>query len=158
MKGIRREIVLDHPPERVWRALTDPRALAIWMMETTLAGEPHVGQRFEFRTKPAPGFDGVIECEILEAVPPRRLAFSWRSGKGRKHATRVEWTLTPEGPGTRVVLEHSGFEGLMGFFMRSMMSAGWSRKVASYLGEVVRRLELAGDDPSRMDVSRIMDC
>jgi uncharacterized protein YndB with AHSA1/START domain len=158
MKSIRREVVLDHPPARVWTALTDPRVLETWMMETTLQGEPRVGQRFQFRTKPAPGFDGIIECEVLEAVRPERFAYSWASGKGKKHRTRVEWTLTREGPGTRLVLEHSGFEGLMGYFMRAMMAGGWNKKVSVYLNVVARRLEVVADDVSRMEMTNVMEC
>jgi uncharacterized protein YndB with AHSA1/START domain len=142
----------------VWHALTDPAVLAIWMMESTLTPPVRVGQRFQFRAKPAPGFDGIIECVVVAADPPRRLAYSWASGKGRKHQTRVEWTLSPEGPGTRLVLEHSGFDGLTGFLMRAMMRGGWGRKVTRYLTEVTRRLEVAGDDSKRIDRSSVMEC
>jgi uncharacterized protein YndB with AHSA1/START domain len=158
VKSIKREVVLPHPPERVWRALTEPRILAIWMMETTLEKTPRVGDRFQFRTKPAPGFDGIIECQFLEVDVGRRLVFSWASGKAKKHPTTVSWTLAPIAGGTRLSLEHSGFAGLLGFFMRSMMAGGWGKKVTRYLGEVVQRLADADDDVTRMNLSSVMDC
>jgi uncharacterized protein YndB with AHSA1/START domain len=156
--AIRREIVLAHPPERVWRALTDPAILALWMMETTAHGAPSVGQRFQFKTTPAPGFDGIIECEILEAIPARRLVYSWASGTSKAHPTTVSWTLIPEAGGTRLLLEHAGFVGLMGAFLRSMMGGGWNRKVTLYIGVALDRLVTAEGDVSRMDRSSIMAC
>jgi uncharacterized protein YndB with AHSA1/START domain len=158
VKSIEREVVLPHPPERVWRALTEPRLLRIWMMETTLSGEPRPGLRFQFRTKPAPGFDGIIECQFLEVDRPRRLVFSWASGKAKDRPTTVAWTLTPTATGTHLRLEHSGFAGLLGLFMRQMMSGGWGRKVTRYIGEVVQRLADAGDDIARTNLSTVMEC
>lgn len=127
MKSIRREVVYPHPPERVWRALTEPQLVAAWLMDTDLVAE--VGREFTFRTKPAPGFDGIVHCKVLEAVPPRRLVYSWAGGPSRKHTTQVAWTLAREGTGTRLILEHSGFAGLGGFFLRAMMGRGWGHKL-----------------------------
>jgi uncharacterized protein YndB with AHSA1/START domain len=55
-----------HPVERVWAALTSSDALAVWLMPNDF--KPVVGHRFTFRTKPAPGFDGIVHCEVL--LPP----------------------------------------------------------------------------------------
>ena len=156
VKSIEREVFLPHPPERVWRALTDPRLLTLWMMQTTLADEPRPGLRFQFRTKPAPGFDGIIECEFLEVDRPRRLVFSWASGKAKDRPTTVSWTLVPTEAGTHLRLEHCGFAGLLGLFMRQMMSGGWGRKVSRYMGEVLQRLADAGDDIARIDAGSVM--
>jgi uncharacterized protein YndB with AHSA1/START domain len=158
MDAIRREVLLAHPPERVWRALTDPEILGLWMMETTAIGAPSVGQRFQFKTTPAPGFDGIIECEVLEAIPPRRLVYSWAGGTSKTRPTTVSWTLTPAAGGTRLVLEHAGFAGLMGALLRSLMRGGWNRKVAQYIGVALDRLVAAEGDVSRMDRSSIMAC
>ncbi len=128
MKSIRREVFYPHPPERVWRALTEPALLASWLMENDIA--PRIGHRFTFRTKPAPGFDGIVRCEVLEADPPRRLAYSWVGGPKKRAPTTVEWTLIPEHSGTRLVLVHSGFSGVAGFLLRTMMGRGWGHKLA----------------------------
>ena len=77
--------------------------------------EPVKGNRFTFQTKPAGAWDGVIRCEVLEAVPNERLAYAWLSGDannvgyGSPLDTRVTWTLTRVKSGTRLRLVHSGF-------------------------------------------------
>ena len=125
MSSIVNEVVYPHPPERVWRALTDSDAIAAWLMRNDFA--PVVGHRFQFHTEPRPGFDGTVHCEVLEVDPRRRLVYSWTGGPLR---TRVTWTLTPEGPNaTRLRLEHAGFKGVQGYFVRSMLARGWKSKI-----------------------------
>ena len=109
-KTIRREILIPQPRERVWRAITDRTALAGWMYPNDFA--PRVGHHFSFRVPPNPkvGFDGlVVHCEVLECEPPSRLVFSWSAG-GPVVNTRVSFRLEPDGDGTRIHFEHSGFD------------------------------------------------
>jgi len=157
VKAIRREAYYPHPPERVWRALTTPALLASWLMEPEEFA-PVVGQRFRFRMAPKPGFDGVVHCEVLEADPPRRLAYSWAGGPTRKRPSVVTWTLRPEGPGTRLELEHAGFHGLGGFLLRAMLGGGWGRMLRESLPGVLAHLAAAGDDLARTDVRRVVEC
>jgi uncharacterized protein YndB with AHSA1/START domain len=98
---------LAHPPARVWAALTDPELLARWLMPNDF--KPVVGHRFTFRTHPRPehGFDGIVHCEVLELEPQRRLRLAWRGGT---LDTTVTWTLATEGHGTRLFVEHAGFD------------------------------------------------
>jgi uncharacterized protein YndB with AHSA1/START domain len=98
---------LAHPPATVWRALTDTDLLARWLMPNDFAAI--VGHRFTFRTEPQPahGFDGLVHCEVLELDPERRMRWSWRGGR---LDTTVTWTLVVEGRGTRLFLEHAGFD------------------------------------------------
>lgn len=58
--------MISPPPERVWRALTDPDELEAWLMENDV--EPRVGHRFQFRDEPKPGWRGVVDCEVLERM------------------------------------------------------------------------------------------
>jgi len=145
-RDLRLERVFPHAPERVWRALTDRRALASWLMETDF--EPRLGHRFTFRAKPQPGWDGVTYCEVTELDPPRRLAYTWRGGSGEGRPptldTVVRFTLTAEGAGTRLVLEHLGFSGLKSILVSFMMKAGWRKKLRATLGEVIAALDDAG--------------
>ena len=127
MRGIHREVTYRHPPERVWRALTDPKVLESWLMPNDIA--PRVGHRFTFRTKPAPGFDGIVHCEVLEVDPPRRLVYTWAGGPTKAKPTTVTWTLDRVGDGTRLTLDHVGFEGIGGYFLQTMLGAGWARKL-----------------------------
>ena len=123
-RSIVMERVFDYPPDRVWRALTDSSALADWLMENDF--QPVLGHEFTFRTKPAPGFDGIVRCRVTVLDPPKALAYTWASGD---FETLVTWTLEPSGEGTRLRLEHSGFAGIKGFFLRMFLSGGWKRIV-----------------------------
>jgi uncharacterized protein YndB with AHSA1/START domain len=97
---------LRQPPERVWRAITDPDLLSRWLMPNDF--KPVVGHQFTFWTDPVPqrGFDGVISCQLLDLEPPRLIRFSWRS---RPLDTTVTFRLAAEGAGTRLFIRHDGF-------------------------------------------------
>jgi uncharacterized protein YndB with AHSA1/START domain len=133
-KTIRREILIPQPREQVWRALTDSATLAEWMFPNDF--EPRVGHQFTFRVpgNPKVGFDGlVVRCEVLECEPPRgntggRLAFSWSAG-GPVENTRVSYQLEPDGDGTRVLFEHSGFDVSQPFGEQAFKGAefGWAK-------------------------------
>ena len=75
---------LPHPPEKVWRALTQSALIEEWLMKNDF--EPVVGRRFTLRMAPRPHWNGVTDCEVLEVEPYRRLAYSWKSS-GRKPKT-----------------------------------------------------------------------
>lgn len=141
-RDLKLERVYPQAPERVWRALTDRRALSQWLMETDF--EPRLGHRFTFRARPQPGWDGVTYCEVTELDPPHRVAFTWRGGSGQDRPptldTVVRFTLTPEGSGTRLTLEHMGFRGLKAVFVSFMMKAGWTKMLRGKLGVVIAQL------------------
>ena len=136
----KRAIIVDYrlsaPPRKVWRALTEPRLLEAWLMPNDIT--PEVGRRFTFRTMPAPGFDGVVACEVLTVEPNARLAYSWRGGPLE---TIVAWTLRPSlTGGTDLRLEHAGFapEQSMTY---DMLSEGWRKKAAELLERVSSSLD-----------------
>jgi uncharacterized protein YndB with AHSA1/START domain len=157
MSAIRKEMSYPHPPERVWKMLTTPRLLEMWLMQAE-SFEAKVGCRFRFRTKPAPGFDGIIYCEIVEATPPTRLAYTWASGKMRARPTLVTWTLQPDGTGTRLTLEHGGFRGVGGLLLRTMLGRGWGHKLRDYAGVLLDRMQVADDQPSLVNGDGLLEC
>jgi len=116
------ERFLKHPPERVWKALTDRGWLASWYMTNDFA--PVVGHKFQFRTDPAPGFDGILYCEVLEVDAPYRLSYTFRGG-WMDRETIVTWTLTPQGGGTLLRLDHTGFSQLSDAAIRDILDQGW---------------------------------
>lgn len=118
------EVVYPHPIEKVWRVVTDSDAMSEWLMPNDF--EPRVGHRFQFRTKPAPGFDGVVHCEVLEVEEPERVAFTWRGGG---IDTVVTIALSPQGSATKLVLEQTGFEGARGLFVSAILGPGWKKMV-----------------------------
>jgi uncharacterized protein YndB with AHSA1/START domain len=124
VRDLQFEMVYTHSPETIWRALTHPAALAEWLMPNNFA--PRVGHKFEFRTKPAPGFDGIVHCEVLELNPPKRLVYSWNGGGLH---TRVVWTLEASPEGTKLRLDHTGFRGVRGWMTSRILGKGWRSKI-----------------------------
>ena len=99
---------LQHSPEKVWRALTDPELLAEWLLPVVgFRTEP--GAAFTFKTQPYPGWDGTVNCRILEIDAPRTLSYAWVVGDMALD-TVVTFTLTPTATGTRLSLVQSGFK------------------------------------------------
>jgi uncharacterized protein YndB with AHSA1/START domain len=99
------EFDLHHSPEKVWRALTDPALLMDWLLPVVdLRLEP--GAAFRFNAQPQPGWDGIVDCRLLEVEAPRKLSYTWVVGD---IDTVVTFTLTPTGSGTHLSLVHSGF-------------------------------------------------
>jgi uncharacterized protein YndB with AHSA1/START domain len=95
---------MPHPPEKVWRALTQGALIEEWLMKNDF--QPVVGHRFNFRSTPVPGWDGVIACEVLAIEPNSRLSYSWGT---MGMVSMVSWTLTPTKGGTHVRMEQTGF-------------------------------------------------
>ena len=95
---------MPHPPEKVWRALTQGPLIEEWLMKNDF--QPVVGRRFDFRSTPVPNWDGVIDGEVLVVEPNSRLSYSWGT-MGMESV--VAWTLTPTKGGTHVRMEQSGF-------------------------------------------------
>ncbi len=134
---MRRDITLEtdlpYAPSDVWQALTDPAALSEWLMPVE-GFAPVVGRPFQLRAKPMPGWDGVIEGKVIEVDEPHRLAYSWKGSRMRS-TTTVRWTLTalPDGAGTRLRLDHQGFEGIGGAVLAFMHRGGWKKFVTRRL-------------------------
>jgi uncharacterized protein YndB with AHSA1/START domain len=102
---------------------------------------PVVGHRFTFRTAPRPDwFDGVVHCEVLDLEPERLLRLAWRGGP---LDTTVTWTLRPEGRGTRLFLEHAGFDpddpGQHQAF--TIMGGGWRSHLMRRLGQLLSEVD-----------------
>ena len=134
-KAISMEFDLPHATGKVWRALTDPKLLAQWLMATDL--RPVVGNSFTFKSDPTPWWDGIVHCKVLELDLNKRLRYSWRSGAGASSLdTVVTWTLTPTANGTRLSLEHTGFVPGNKFAFQGA-EKGWQRMVGERLREVL---------------------
>ncbi|WP_437634157.1 SRPBCC family protein [Sorangium sp. So ce854] len=97
---------LPHSPEKVWRALTDPALLAEWLLPVVgFKLEP--GAAFMFKTQAYPGWDGTVNCQLVEIEPQRKLSYTWTVPF---LDTVVTFTLTPTASGTRLSLVQSGFK------------------------------------------------
>lgn len=81
------ETDIEAPPERVWRALSEPDLAVAWLAPGEMSAEP--GERFTLDDE-----GRKIDCEVLEAEPARRLRLGWRDGDGGL-ASEVSFVLTP---------------------------------------------------------------
>ena len=94
---VEREVA--HPPEKIWRALTQPHLIEEWLMKNDF--KPVVNHSFNFRAD-----WGAVDCQVLAVEPNKTLSYTW-GAYGLESV--VTWTLTPTGAGARLRMEQSGF-------------------------------------------------
>jgi uncharacterized protein YndB with AHSA1/START domain len=124
MSSIRIMREYAHSPAKVWRALTDPELIPLWT-STGRGARPvgfstEVGTRFTLVAKPIPGWNGTVNCEVLESREPSLLRYSWFSDEGGD-VTQVTYRLEPHGASTRFTYEHTGFTGIGGFLLANLV-------------------------------------
>ena len=90
---------LSHPPEKIWRALTQPHLIEEWLMKSDF--RPVVDHPFRFTAD-----WGGVDCQVTAVEPITTLAYNW-AAYGLESV--VTWTLTPTAAGTRLRMEQSGF-------------------------------------------------
>lgn len=137
---IRVDQFFPHPVERVWHVLTTPELMARWLMPNDFV--PRVGHRFTLRGVPIGpvDFSGVVACRVLELVPGKRLSISWADAAGANSLdSTVTWSLEPEGRGTRLLLEHAGFDPDDPTHQLShrIMNGGWRGHVLRSFAELL---------------------
>ena len=97
---------LPHPPEKLWRALTQPHLIEEWLMKTDF--RPEVGHRFHLTGE----WGGVLDCKVLTLEPHRTLSYSWdfaHDDPAYDLRSVVTFTLTPTPAGTHLRVEQVGF-------------------------------------------------
>jgi len=94
---VEREIF--HPPEKIWRALTQPHLIEDWLMKNDF--KPAVDHRFNLRAD-----WGAVDCQVLAVEPNKTLSYTW-AAYGLESV--VTWTLIPTSTGTHLRMEQSGF-------------------------------------------------
>jgi uncharacterized protein YndB with AHSA1/START domain len=97
---------LPHPPEKVWRALTQPHLIEAWLMKSDF--QPVVGHAFNLRGD----WGGVLDCQVLAVEPLRTLSYSWNfahDDAALSLQSVVTFTLTPTRAGTHLRMEQAGF-------------------------------------------------
>lgn len=122
---------IPRPAARIWRALTDPAELGQWFMTTDF--QPRIGHDFTLDT----GQWGYVACTVLDVQPEHLLRYTW---KNPPLDTVVTWKLIPEGKGTRVMVEHRGFdlEDPVQLQAYRGMSGGWKSLVLPLLAKQVQ--------------------
>ena len=93
---------LDRPVEKIWAALTIPERVADWC-----------GNAAEIDLRPGGVFRihwpedmGVMNGVITALDPPRLLEYSWHEPSVKVPASKVRWTLSADGDGCKLKLEH----------------------------------------------------
>jgi uncharacterized protein YndB with AHSA1/START domain len=142
-------IVRDYPhaPEKIWRTLTDPALVPLWTA-TGRGGKPVgfapvVGTRFRYVAKAMPGWNGVVECEVLEVREPVLLRYTW-SGAKDDDLTTVTNLLEPRDGGTRFTWDHTGFTGVGGFIVSRILNRVRRRMLDEGLPVVLGELDDRG--------------
>jgi uncharacterized protein YndB with AHSA1/START domain len=100
------EVDLHHAPAKVWRALTDPVLLAEWLLPA-VGFHATPGTEFKLTAPPQPGWDGVVNCRMLDIETHRKLSWRWIVGD---IDTVVTFTLAPTATGTQLTIVQSGFK------------------------------------------------
>jgi uncharacterized protein YndB with AHSA1/START domain len=90
---------IAYPPEKIWRALTQPHLIEEWLMKSDFS--PVAGQKFKFTAD-----WGGVDCQVRTVEPNKSLSYAW-DAFGLESV--VTWTLTPSGKGTLLRMEQSGF-------------------------------------------------
>ena len=123
---IEREI--PHPPEKIWRALTEPHLIEEWLMKSDF--KPVMDHRFNLRAD-----WGAVDCQVVAVEPDKTLSYTW-AAYGLESV--VTWTLTPTRAGTRLRMEQSGFRPDQ---QQAYLGAkgGW-RKFLAALEQVLARI------------------
>jgi uncharacterized protein YndB with AHSA1/START domain len=120
---------MPHPPEKIWRALTQPHLIEEWLMKNDF--QAVVDHRFNFR-----GDWGAVDCQVLAVEPNKTLSYTW-AAYGLESV--VTWTITPTGTGTRLRMEQSGFRPDQRQAFQGA-KGGW-RQFFAALGQVLARME-----------------
>ena len=90
-----------HSPAKIWEVLTVSTHIAKWWVAGNI--RPVVGHRFTFDM----GAWGHVECEVLAVEHEKLISYSFVQGTLN---TTITWSLEAEGNGTRLTLEHKGFD------------------------------------------------
>jgi len=125
---------LAAPPEKLWRALTQPHLIEEWLMKNDF--KPVEGHKFNLSRQPSPDINVVIDCEVLMVEENKTLSYRW-SAYGTD--TVVTFTLTPTGSGTMLRVEQDGFGPDQKAAYKGAM-ASWPHFLAA-LDELLKRTD-----------------
>ncbi|MEW6634098.1 MAG: SRPBCC domain-containing protein [Pseudomonadota bacterium] len=120
---------MPYPPEKIWRALTQPHLIAEWLMKNDF--QPIVDHRFKLSAD-----WGGVECQVQTVEPNKTLSYSWDT---KDLESVITWTLTPTGTGTHLRMEQIGFRIDQKPYYRGA-TVGWKRYFAA-LEQVLSRTD-----------------
>jgi uncharacterized protein YndB with AHSA1/START domain len=115
---IEKQIELNAPVARVWRALTDHREFSKWFQVDLEA--PFVPGQTSRGQVTYPGYEHLKWEAVVQKMEPERLfSFTWhpyavdlQKDYSKEPSTLVEFRLEPKGDGTLLTVTESGFSKL----------------------------------------------
>jgi len=140
---------IDRPVDKVWAALTIPERVADWCGNGAEV-DLRIGGVFRIHW---PDGMGVMNGEITALEPPQLLEYTWHEPAVAVPASRVRWTLSPDGAGCQLKLEHiftsidpksatefaGGWDGILAAIVRAadgeatpMDTEGYKQREAAY--------------------------
>src|SRR5882672_7253532 len=145
------ERTFDAPVALVWKALTDREDIKQWSFELREFA-PLVGFEFQFDVEHE-GFKYCHRCKVTEAIPNKRLAYTWPY-EGHPGDSVVTFDLFAEGGKTRLRLTHEGLETFpkLPAFAKANFAAGWTEIVGTSLKNFVE-----GRHAGEMILTRVFD-
>lgn len=149
MTEIRLVVDLKHPPERVWRALTDSRPLSAWF--TPVERDPADRGHYQFRPPKVDGFPGVVNAQVVEVCRGTRLVMRW---EGDDLHVRVSLTIEPMAGGSRLTMVQRGFLGRKGTLRRRVLLQAYTRMLHYRLPATLDQL-LAMESTGSVDSGQV---
>ena len=145
---IEKQIELNAPVSRVWRALTDYREFGEWF-SVKLDG-PFVAGKISTGYTTYPGYEHLKWEAVVQKMEPERLfSFTWhpyavdpKVDYSNEPATLVEFRLVPKDKGTVLYLTESGFDALpkdRRFEAFRMNEDGWTEQMTNIENHLKQR-------------------
>jgi uncharacterized protein YndB with AHSA1/START domain len=148
--AIEQEILIDAPVDVVWRAVTEPEQVSRWFAdEVDLAAEAGYEGSLTFDNK-ATNHSLNVQVMVQAVEPARSFSYRWQHPQGADavegNSTLVEFTLTPEGAGTRLRVVESGLEHMN--WSQEQQNTFIAEHTHGWLTYLAQLRDLAGRQPA----------
>jgi uncharacterized protein YndB with AHSA1/START domain len=139
LSPVRREVIVPADPTLAFRVFTE-RIGTWWPIDrlSVYGDGSSVAFVGDTLVETTPGQPDAVWGSVTVWNPPTSIAFTWHPGTEPDRASRVRVTFTADGERTRVLLEHSGWEGLVDPAQaRARYDRGWPGVLDGYLTAVM---------------------
>jgi uncharacterized protein YndB with AHSA1/START domain len=134
-----KEVLLNAPVSKVWKAITDKTEMKLWYFDLA-EFKPEVGFEFQFYAGDEKK-QWLHLCKVTEVIKEEKLTYSWRYD-GYSGNSYVTFELFPEGNRTKLKLTHKGLETFPADVKelgRENFEEGWNQIIGTSLKEFVEK-------------------